>query len=315
MGFPPGAITVVSSLQVHTTYKDNMRSLEVNIDETSIKPLMSAPPATIIGVEGRNQPHNFFSSPLNPAVAPILRDANLYSIITPVMKTISGSFNATCAALFHPNSTYTDSDGFEYYNFTTTFPPNGTDRDPFNHSQNSTNDFMPILPIVQYFSDAQISPSFSNISVNNGGLFTINETSINAMLQDVVLSIISYQPNNWTMRVNQTRNEIRNIYTFSRPLNLFLPYGLTLLGSLCAMSFGFYALRSNGVPATDGGFLQLFITAQRSDTVDRIARGGCLGGEENVSTALKNLKIQFGELVKTTDDSEMAVFLTAGFGT
>lgn len=81
------------------------------------------------------------------------------------------------------------------------------------------------------------------------------------------------------------------------------------------MSFGFYALRSKGVPATDGGFLQLFITAQRSDTVDRIARGGCLGGEENVSTALKNLKIQFGELVKTADDSEMAVFLTAGFGT
>ncbi|KAJ5973863.1 hypothetical protein N7481_011073 [Penicillium waksmanii] len=165
-----------------------------------------------------------------------------------------------------------------------------------------------------HFSGGQISPSFSNISANNGGLFTINKTSISAILQDVVLSIISYQPNNWTTGVNQTRNEIRNIYTFSRPLNLYLPYGLVLLGSLCAMSFGFNALRSNGVPATDGGF-QFFTTVRTSDAADRIARGGCLDEEENVSTALKDLKIQFGELVETINDSEMvAVLSTAGFG-
>lgn len=269
----------------------------------------------ITGAEGQDPSYELFSSPLNPAVTPILRDANLYSIITPVMKTISGSFNATCGALNGSKISHTDSDGFQYYNFTTTFPPNGSDTDPLEHSRNSTDDFMTILPIVQYFSEAEISPSFSNVSVNNGGLFTINETSINAMLQDVVLSIISYQPNNWTTRVNQTRNETRNIYTFSRPLNLFLPYGLMLLGGLCAMSFGFYALKSNGVPATDGGFLQLFTTSQRSDTVDRIARGGCLGGDENVSMTLKDLKVQYGELVETADDSEMAVLLTAGFGT
>ncbi|CAI7669614.1 unnamed protein product [Penicillium crustosum] len=297
---------------VHTTYKNNVRSLEVDIDEASIKPLISAPPS-VIGVQEGDPPLS--DTPFNPAVAPILRDANLYSIITPVMKTISGTFNATCGAFLGSNSTYTDSDGFEYYNFTTTFPPNGTYINPYKYSHNSTNDFMTILPIVQYFSDVQVSPSFSNISVNNGGLFTINETSINAMLQDVVLSIISYQPNNWTTRVNQKRNEIRNIYTFSRPLNLFLPYGLMLLGGLCAMGFGFYALRSNGVPATDGGFLQLFTTSQRSDTVDRIVRGGCLGGEENVSTVLKDLKIQFGELVETANGPEMAVLSTAGFGT
>lgn len=297
---------------VLTTYKDNVRSLEVNIDESSIETLMPAPPS-IIDVD-REKPN--FTLPLNSAVAPILRDANLYSIITPVMKTISGSFNATFVTRAdNTPSFHNDSDSFDYYNFTTTFPPYDRSINPDDFFHNSTNDYMTILPIAQYFSGVHISPSLSNISVNNGGLFIINETSINAMLQDVVLSIISYQPNNWTTKVNQTRNEIRNIYTFSRPLNLFLPYGLMLLGTLCAMAFGFYALRSNGVPATDGGFLQLFTTAQRSEIVDRIARGGCLGGEENVSTALKDLKIQFGELVETVDNSEIAVLSTAGFGT
>ncbi|CAG8947949.1 unnamed protein product [Penicillium salamii] len=287
---------------VLTTYKDNVRSLEVNIDESSIEPLMPAPPS-FIDVERKN-PN--FSLPLNSAVAPILRDANIYSIITPVMKTISGSFNATWV--------FPESDIIDDHTFTTTFPPYILSRNPDDYFRNSTEDYMTILPIAQYFSGVQISPSFSNITVNNSGPFTINEASINAMLQDVVLSIISYQPYNWTTKVNQTRNEIRNIYTFSRPLNLFLPYGLMLLGTLCAMAFGFYALSSNGVPATDGGFLQLFTTAQRSGIVDRIARGGCLGGEENVSTALKDLKIQFGELVET-NDSEIAVLSTAGFGT
>lgn len=290
---------------VHTTYKNNVRSLEVNIDETSIKPLISAAPSSIVVEEG-DQLLNY-TSPLLPAVVPILEDANLYSIITIVMELISGSLNAYFDSSY--NSTHTDSNGLSYYNFTCTFP------DFDLETQNTTKDLMAILPIAQYFSDTTISPSFSNIEVTNGELFKINEARINSMLQDVVLSMISYQPFNWTTKVDQTRNELRTIYTISRPLNLFLPYGLMLFGSLCAMSLGFYALRLNGVPAIDGGFIQLFTTAQRSDTVDRIARGGCLGGEENVPTALKDLKIQFGELIETEDDSEGAVLSTAGFGT
>lgn len=293
---------------VHTAYKNNVRSLKVDIDETSIKPLISAPPSVIGVWRGQEWSDSF---QLNATVAPILRDANLYSIITPVMETIQGSFDATSEYIWNSTSIYSDSDGFKYYNFTTTFPPENS----LIRAGNSTDDFLTILPIAQYFSDTTISPSFFRISGNNSGLFTINEARINSMLQDVILSIISYQPNNWTTRVDQTRNEIRTIYSFSRPLNLFLPYGLMLLGSLCTIILGLYALRSNGVPATDGGFLQLFTTAHRSDTVDRIARGGCLGGEENVSTSLKDLKIQFGELIKTTDGPEIEVFSTAGFGT
>jgi hypothetical protein len=47
------------------------------------------------------------------------------------------------------------------------------------------------------------------------------------------------------------------------------------------MVLGFNALRANGVSATDGGFLHLFKTTSRSETLDKFARGGCLSGEEN----------------------------------
>ena len=59
---------------------------------------------------------------------------------------------------------------------------------------------------------------------------------------------------------------------------------------------GLYALRTNGVPATDGGFLQLLTTTRGSATLDQTAAGGCLGGDKNVPSALKDLEIKYGEL-------------------
>lgn len=48
--------------------------------------------------------------------------------------------------------------------------------------------------------------------------------------------------------------------------------------------------------ATDGGFLQILTTTSASKTLHRVAEGGSLGGEENVSKELKELKIKLGEL-------------------
>ena len=60
---------------------------------------------------------------------------------------------------------------------------------------------------------------------------------------------------------------------------------------------GVWALRANGVPATDSGFLQILMTTRGSPIVDHLAAGGCLGGDHNVPGDLRELPVQFGELV------------------
>lgn len=60
---------------------------------------------------------------------------------------------------------------------------------------------------------------------------------------------------------------------------------------------GVWALRANGVPATDSGFLQILMTTCGSPIVDHLAAGGCLGGDHNVPGDLRELPVQFGELV------------------
>ena len=39
---------------------------------------------------------------------------------------------------------------------------------------------------------------------------------------------------------------------------------------------------ANGVSATDGRFLQVLMTTRVNEALDKVAGGGCLGGEENI---------------------------------
>ncbi|KAE9373328.1 hypothetical protein N431DRAFT_338567 [Stipitochalara longipes BDJ] len=109
-----------------------------------------------------------------------------------------------------------------------------------------------------------------------------------------------------------TQWETITVFSFSKPMNLIIPYFFSLFLAIPILGIGFLALKSNGVAAIDGGFTQLVTTSTGSKTLEKVAAGGCLGGNENVPVGLKELKVRFGELV---GDSNGGLVRRAGFGT
>ena len=115
----------------------------------------------------------------------------------------------------------------------------------------------------------------------------------------------------WTTTANATRSVATNIYSFSQPLNLILPYFISLGIALPFVLIGMIALLKNGVSATDGSFLQIITTSTGSAILDRAAAGGCLGGDESVPRELKDLRIRFGEILGSRNPGSVK---RAGFG-
>jgi hypothetical protein len=110
--------------------------------------------------------------------------------------------------------------------------------------------------------------------------------------------MLSYYPlSYWNATVNATTATNRNIYSFSRPLNLILPYALSLLASLPFLVIGYLSLQRNGVAALSDSFLQLLVTMTRSEQLGRVAQPCSLGGDEQATEELKHTRIMFGELV------------------
>lgn len=116
---------------------------------------------------------------------------------------------------------------------------------------------------------------------------------------------------NWHTTTNATTSATINVYSFSEPLTLIIPYFATLLVSLPFLILGLIALRRNGVSAIDNSFIQILATSTGSAAVDRAAAGACLGGNENVPNELKDLKIRFGEII---DRNEPGGIKRAAFG-
>lgn len=131
-------------------------------------------------------------------------------------------------------------------------------------------------------------------------LFNISEEILNTMLLNITLSTIP-QYDLWSTPANITRHQTRQRYNFSRPSRLVSPYFVILGVVLPFLILGAWALRTNGVPATDSGFLQVLMTTRGSPTVNHIAAGGCLGGDPNVPETLKDLPVRFGEVVNRFD--------------
>jgi hypothetical protein len=115
----------------------------------------------------------------------------------------------------------------------------------------------------------------------------------------------------WNTTANATIHNIINVYSFSRPLNLILPYFVSLLLAVPFILLGGFALHINGVSATDGGFMQIIATSTGSAILDRAAAGGCLGGDESIPQELKDLEIRFGEII---DREEPGRIKRAAFG-
>ena len=84
-----------------------------------------------------------------------------------------------------------------------------------------------------------------------------------------------------------------NVYNFSRPLNLIISYFLSFLLALPFLVIEAWALRTNGVAALDGSFVQLMTTSTGSKTLDNLAVGDCLGGSESVPEKLLGLRVGY----------------------
>lgn len=132
---------------------------------------------------------------------------------------------------------------------------------------------------------------------------------MNDYLLNMTLSMMTAY-GTWNTTTSTTTSTLHNVYEFSQPLNLLLPYFITLAFALPFIIVGGLALIWNGVAATDGSFMQIVSTTTGSAVLDRAAAGGCLGGEESVPTELKDLKVRFGEIV----GREGEVVRRAGFG-
>jgi hypothetical protein len=144
-----------------------------------------------------------------------------------------------------------------------------------------------------------------------GPILLINQDLINEALANITLSTMYTLPMwNTTIRT-QTRTFI-NIYSLTAPINLYLPYALCLALALPFLLLGANSLRLNGVPAVDGGFVQILATTGGNRKLESVAAGGCLGGSENMPNELLNMKVRFGEL-NGIDGGEGV--RRAGFGT
>lgn len=146
--------------------------------------------------------------------------------------------------------------------------------------------------------------------------FTVTEDMLNDLLKNITLTAITAY-GHWNTTTNVTIDSIVAVYSLSSPLSIILPYGLSLLFAFPCIILGLWALQKNGVAAIDGGFIQLISTSMGSAALEREALNGCLGGPENISSRLKNLKIRFGELKSggSMDRHGDRGIRRAGFGT
>jgi membrane-bound inhibitor of C-type lysozyme len=117
---------------------------------------------------------------------------------------------------------------------------------------------------------------------------------LQGLLQNITISLLTLANANLTTEVT-TRNYVTK-YQFAFQEKLIVPYASALAISFLIVVSGLRALAKNGVSASGAGFLQLLCTTKGSKAVDKMARAGSLGGNENVPKELENLVVRFGEL-------------------
>jgi hypothetical protein len=97
---------------------------------------------------------------------------------------------------------------------------------------------------------------------------------------------------------NATVRTTVNVFPLSRSLNIYLPYFLALGLAVPFIAMVIITRMRNEVSATDRRFIQLLSTTTGSAALSRAAAGSYLGGDENVSEGLKDLRVWFGELIE-----------------
>lgn len=225
------------------------------------------------------------------------RDSQLMGIITAMATVLSGSYSACYDSSGGPQNS-------------AVFWDCGTD---------IGNDVAPglgsyLIPYTRFNSAPQSSGSPDTLSNSIPVELNITEEGLNQLLGNLTLSMMPTLAL-WYETVNVTKSVSQNVFSFSHPINLILPYFLSLLLALPFLIIGTVALIQNGVPATDGGFIQILSTTTGSPTLQQVAAGNCLAGEEHPSRQLRDLKVRYGELVDLQVRVGGTVVRRAGFGT
>ncbi|CZR55289.1 uncharacterized protein PAC_05176 [Phialocephala subalpina] len=240
------------------------------------------------------QPANWSTNALN-----FYRDNNHMAILDAMMSWLAGSFNASLqyADADSPstalsNSSYDLAWEESFISFT-----NGVSMS--NGPQGNT--------VIDSTRFNQVFNQYTNAANPS---FNISSDILNDYLLNMTMSIATAY-GRWNTSANATVTTLINVYSFSQPLNLLIPYFLTLLLSLPFIILGSIALLNNGVSAMDGSFMQIITTSIGSSVLDKAAAGGCLGGNESMPEELKDLKIRFGEFLGRDDPGGIK---RSGFG-
>ncbi|KAL2063523.1 hypothetical protein VTL71DRAFT_5328 [Oculimacula yallundae] len=253
-------------------------------------------------IEPKSSPPDLGHVPANWSVGALTlyRDSNMVTIIASMMSWLNGTFEGFLAGTgpaFQP--------GFILESFLPVW--NEQVKTTVNGVTDSFGAHGGTVIDSTRFNDAfgRYSPS-----ENAHPSFNITQDLMNEYLFNITTSMmLAY--GSWTTTVNATRLTSHNVYAFSQPLSLLLPYFITLFISLPFVVIGCLSLFKNGVSALDGSFTQIITTSTGSAVLDRAAAGGCLGGNESLPDELKNMEIRFGEFVGRDDPGRIK---RAGFG-
>ncbi|KAH7402200.1 hypothetical protein DE146DRAFT_631451 [Phaeosphaeria sp. MPI-PUGE-AT-0046c] len=123
------------------------------------------------------------------------------------------------------------------------------------------------------------------------------EELLNELLYNITISSLAL--GTWKHKVPVTTTSYRNTYRFSHRKNLILPYSISLGVAILFGAIAVWSLHQNGVPAADGGFLQVMMATRGKTEMERLAlREGVKAGND-ISRELGSLKVRYGQLVDT----------------
>ncbi|KAF2679746.1 hypothetical protein K458DRAFT_393589 [Lentithecium fluviatile CBS 122367] len=125
--------------------------------------------------------------------------------------------------------------------------------------------------------------------------FNITQDVMNEVLTNITLSTLSL--GTWWQMTPVTTTRYRNTYEFSHPLNLILPYSISVGVALFFSAVGIWSLYQNDVAVADGGFLQIMMATRGDTEMERLVVRDGAAASDQASQELRDLKIRYGRLL------------------
>jgi hypothetical protein len=154
------------------------------------------------------------------------------------------------------------------------------------------DNYIPYTNLSKAASDPFMGTSlFNTVRDINPTEELLNELLYNVTISSIVLGT-------WKDKVPVTTTTYHNTYHFSHRRNLIIPYSISLGLAIVFGMIAVWALHQNGVPAADGGFLQIMMATRGDTEMERLVlkEGLKAGGE--VSKELGALKVRYGQLIE-----------------